>query len=243
MQALPHPSTLRLTRQSLPGSCEVCLAWTSGRLCPACHQRFAAPCNRCVQCALALPQGQTRCGTCLSEPPPFERCLCVADYAFPWDRLITRFKYQQSPELAPLLARCLLQAAMHDQAMLPQAFVPVPLSDRRLAERGYDQAWQLARCLARESGLPTHARALERRFDGRQQALLTRAERLANLRGAFAVPAPMGDFVRGRHLDLVDDVLTTRATAHEAATALRAAGAARVDLWVVARTPAPQGQA
>ena len=223
----------------LAGACAVCRAWTASRLCPACTQRFAAPRPRCERCALPLPQALPRCGACLHDPPPFERCVCVADYGFPWDRLLTRFKYHQAPELAALLADALLAAARQAQISAPQAFVPVPLSAERLAERGYDQAWQLARRLGRQQAVPARARALERRFDSRQQTALSRRERLANLRGAFVVPAAMRAWVQGRHLALVDDVMTTGATAQEATNALLAAGAARVDLWIVARTSAP----
>jgi ComF family protein len=163
----------------------------------------------------------------------------VADYDFPWDRLITRFKYEQTPELSGLLAACLADAARQAQLPLPQLFVPVPLSARRLAERGYDQAWELARSLGRQLQLPARSDLIERRFDGRHQADLSRAQRLSNLQGAFDVTVPGRAVLGGRHLALVDDVMTTGATAHEATRALLAAGAAQVDLWIVARTPAP----
>lgn len=231
--ALP---SLRLRPPALPGCCPVCQDWGDGRLCAPCVDRFAAVVPRCHSCALALPAGQPLCGECLREPPPFEHCVCLADYAFPWDRLITRFKFHQSPELALLLADTLAAAARQQHAPLPQTFVPVPLSDLRLAERGYDQAWALARRLGHALGVPAEARLLQRRFDARHQVQLSRRERLANLRGAFAVPSAKLARVQGRHLALVDDVMTTGATAQEAARTLLQAGAARVDLWIVART-------
>jgi ComF family protein len=235
---------LRAARPALlAGCCEVCRGWTAGRLCADCRTRFAAPAPRCGRCGLRVPDGLACCVDCQREPPPFERCICVADYAFPWDRLIGRCKYEQAPELAALLADCMAAAAHAGAAPRPDAFVALPLSAHRLAERGYDQAWELARRLGRRLGVPARARLLERRFDGPPQARLTRAQRLRNLQGAFVVPAAARTEVQGRHLALVDDVMTTGATAHEATNALRAAGAARVDLWVVARTPAPAGQA
>lgn len=236
-----HGVTRRLgfTGLSLAGSCEVCGTWTQQRLCPPCRGHHAAPQPRCRHCALRLAGGQAVCGQCLREPPPVQRCLCVADYGFPWDRLILRFKHHQAPELAMLLADCLAAAARREALPLPEAFVPVPLSDHRLAERGYDQAWQLARQLGRRLQRPAQGGWLERRFDGRPQAELSRRERLSQLRGAFRLQPGAQTQVQGRHLALVDDVLTTGATAFEAAAALRAAGARQVDLWVVARTPAP----
>ena len=221
------------------GSCEVCHGWCSGRLCAPCRRQFATPRPRCCRCGLGVPDGVQRCGNCLTDPPLFERCICSVDYTFPWDRLITRFKFDRAPELATVLAEGLLAAAEATQAPSPALFVPVPLSNERLAERGYDQAWELARRLGRALKVPAQARAVERRFDARHQVQLSRRERLANLQGAFAVPPPMRACIQGRHIGLVDDVMTTGATAHEAAAALHAAGAARIDLWVVARTPAP----
>ncbi len=226
-------------RQSLAGSCAVCADWARGGLCEGCRQHFAAPRPRCERCALPLPTAAPLCGACLHETPPWQRCFCIADYAFPWDRLVHRLKFEQSPELAPLLADLLRAAVDRQPTTLPQAFVPVPLSAARLAERGYDQAWQLARALGRNSNRPAWPRALERRFDARPQTRLSRRERRDNLRGAFVPGPPPSPPLPGCHLALVDDVLTTGATASEATRTLLAAGAARVDLWVLARTPAP----
>lgn len=236
------------------GACHVCGSWCDGALCGSCRARFAAPRLRCSACATPLasvpspppapapaptPAGAPpHCGACLRQPPLHTRCTCVADYGFPWDRLVQRLKFGASPELAPVLAGLMAEAAAAQGLALPQLFVPVPLSDTRLAERGYDQAWQLARRLARQGARPAAAQALQRRFDVRAQSALGRRERLANLRGAFA-PGPQHAACRGRHVALVDDVTTTGATAHEAAATLLALGAARVDLWVFLRTPAP----
>jgi len=239
MQGVGHEGLASRWRAGLPGACEVCGSWSRGGLCGACGEHFASRGHRCSRCALPLATGLDACTDCVREPPPFERCLCVADYGFPWQGLIARFKYGQAPELAALLAAALRASAARDEAPRPQAFVALPLSPRRLAERGYDQAWELARQLGRQHGLPAHARALERRFDAPPQARSSRAQRMRNLQGAFAVPARAQRLVEGRHLALVDDVMTTGASAREAARALRAAGAGRVDLWVVARTPAP----
>lgn len=230
-------------RALLAGGCEVCRGWTAGRLCADCRTRFAAPAPRCCRCALRVPAGLACCVDCQREPPPFERCLCVADYDFPWDRLIGRFKYEQAPELAMLLADCMTAAARAAGMPSAEVLVALPLSAQRLAERGYDQAWELTRRLGQRLGVPARPRLLERRFDGQPQARLTRAQRLRNLQGAFQVPPAAAAVVQGRHLALIDDVMTTGATAHEATRALLAAGAARVDLWLVARTPVPTHEA
>ena len=117
--------------------------------------------------------------------------------------------------------------------------LPVPLAPQRLAERGYNQAWELARRVAHSLGCRSDARLLERPLAAAPQAELRLAQRLTNLRGAF-VPNPARRVsLHGQHVAVVDDVMTSGATLREAAAALRRAGAARVDAWVLARTPAP----
>lgn len=202
-----------------------------------CLERFAPRQTRCLRCAITVPPGLELCGPCRADPPAFERTVCLADYGFPWDALIAAFKYRDGSDLAGVLARCL--AAGAGDAPLPDLVAPIPLSDARLAERGYDQAWELARRLAGHWQRPALARLLVRRFDLGRQAKSGRRERLANLRGAFAVAPGQAASARSRHVALVDDVLTTGATAQAAARVLLDQGAARVTLWVVARTPDP----
>ncbi len=179
------------------------------------------------------------CGACLADPPAFDTCTVACDYAFPWDRLIADFKFNARVELAAPLGQRLLEAVRRDGGPLPQWVLPVPLAPQRLAERGYNQAWELARRVARELGCRAHARLLDRPLPGLHQAELGLAQRRSNLRGAF-VPRPARPVsLHGQHLAVVDDVMTSGATLGEAAAALRRAGAARVDAWVLARTPAP----
>jgi ComF family protein len=115
--------------------------------------------------------------------------------------------------------------------------LPVPLAPRRLAERGYNQAWELTRRVARTLRLRADASLLLRPVETAHQAELERVQRLANLRGAFMVDPRRRDALAGRRVALVDDVMTTGATAREAARTLLRAGAASVDIWVIARTP------
>ncbi len=226
-------------RLALPQRCAVCAAWAGQAVCADCRQRFATPCPRCPRCALALPS-TALCGACLRDPPPYARAVSVADYGFPWDRLVSRFKFHQHCELAAALAM-LMAGAVRAQSDLPtpDLLVPVPLAPRRLAERGYNQAWELAWRLARRLERPAQAQTLLRLHDTPHQTGLTRAERARNLRGAFWVPPDAATALHGRTVALVDDVLTTGATAALASRALLDAGAAQVQLWVFLRTPPP----
>jgi len=164
--------------------------------------------------------------------------VTAADYQFPWDRLIIDFKFHGAVELAtPLAARMTSAVRAADAAREIDLVLPVPLAPARLAERGFNQAWELARRLARSLGLPGDATLLERPADTAHQADLPRERRAVNLRGAFMVDPRRRDRVRGRRIALVDDVLTTGATAREATAALLRAGAASVQAWTLARTP------
>jgi ComF family protein len=226
-----------LARPGLPSQCEVCRQWAASALCAHCVARFAAPSPRCQRCGLRLGLPAPACGDCQREPPPFARTVCVADYAYPWDGLITAFKFHHRVELAGVLAERLAATVRAAQGPQPDWVLPVPLAAPRLAERGYNQAWELARRVARKLSLSADANLLQRPLDTAHQAGLSRAERQRNLRNAFMADPRRRPQLAGRRVALVDDVMTTGATAREAANVLLRAGAAAVDLWVLARTP------
>ena len=160
-------------------------------------------------------------------------------YAFPWDQLITKFKFHGQVELARPLADRLARAVQAHGDPVCTLVLPVPLATARLAARGYNQAWELARRVARTQRLPARADLLLRALDTAHQAELGRAQRQQNLRAAFYVDPAQRHAVAGHRVALVDDVMTTGATAREAAAALLRAGAAAVDVWALARTAAP----
>ena len=178
-----------------------------------------------------------RCGDCIAREPAFNRCFTFADYSEPWNHLLAAFKYRQHVELAGCLAGGLGRALVAGQAPRPDWVLPIPLSRERLRERGYNQAFELTRRLAAGLGLATSATLLQRYRDTPHQTGMTCAKREHNLRDAFWVDDPGGSRLGGAHVALVDDVLTTGATASAAALALQRAGASEVDVWVVARTP------
>jgi ComF family protein len=222
----------------MPSSqCEVCRQWSHSALCTDCVARFASAVPRCGRCGLRLGLPAPACGDCLREPPPFEHTVCAADYGFPWDALIAEFKFHGRAELAAVLAERLQAAVRAAGAPLPRWVVPVPLAPARLAERGYNQAWELARRLGRSLGLAADPDLLWRPAEQAHQADLNRAERQRNLRSAFMTDPRRRAELQGSRVALVDDVMTTGATAREAAAALLRGGAAAVDVWVVARTP------
>lgn len=215
--------------------CAVCRGWDRARVCHACIERFAKPVARCPRCALPLMREGAACAACLREPPPFAAALAAVDYRYPWDRLLAHFKFGAALDLAPAFAELLDDAQRRDAAAAPDLVVAMPLARERARERGFNQAWEIARRLR----APARAGVLLRVKDTPHQLALPRALREANVRDAFAVEPRDAARVRGADVAVVDDVMTTGATAAEAARTLLLAGAARVRAWVVARTPAP----
>ncbi|WP_374012630.1 ComF family protein [Pseudoxanthomonas koreensis] len=217
----------------LPPRCLLCgePGTASLDLCAACHQALPRNQPACVRCALPLAAAGT-CGACLHRPPLLATVRAAFVYTAPLDRLLPRYKFRGDLAAGRLLARLMLaEVAGCDP---PQALVPVPLHRARLRRRGYDQALELARPLAAALGLPVHDSLLRRVRATAAQSELDATARRRNLHGAFQArsrgPVPA-------HVVLVDDVMTTGATLHAAATALRRAGVARVDAWVCARAP------
>ncbi len=224
-----------------PRRCEVCGQWSPLSICPECSARFAVARQRCPQCALPSASG-LHCGACLREPPAFIRCVTVADYGFPWDRLIAAFKFRDRPELASALAVLMDRALQSQQQLAPVDLVlPVPLAPQRLRERGYNQAWELARRVARRRGIDHDAGVLLRLQDAAHQVGSGRRQRWRNLQHAMWIEPHRSARLAGRSVALVDDVMTSGGTAQAAALALRAAGASAVQVWVVARTLPPDG--
>lgn len=208
-------------------------------MCGDCRARHAAVRPRCAACAIVVPAGVARCGACLAAPPPFALAVAAVDYAFPWSGLVTAFKFHAALDLAEPMADLMAERVRAQTDSLPSCVLPVPLGRSRLAERGMNQAWELARRIAKRLDLATDAALLERHVDTPHLADLPREDRGRAIRGAFALTPGASTRVRGQALALVDDVMTTGATAAEAARALLAAGAGSVQLWVFARTPAP----
>jgi len=242
-----------LLRHLLPNSCALCGGASDDALCPGCEAQFfgpAAAIARCRRCANPLPPVQNPgsgpsflhgldsqlCGKCLADPPAFDRTLVAADYALPVDELVLQLKFGHRLALAPLCARLLRDAVLsHPDYALPALLCPVPLGPRRLAERGYNQALEIARPLARSMGVALHAQLVARVHETAAQSSVTPERRRQNIAGAFVVPDAA--LVAGRHIGVVDDVMTSGQTLNELAATLKRHGAACVSNLVFARTP------
>lgn len=168
----------------------------------------------------------------MRKPPPVAATRAAFVYGFPLDRLLPRLKFHNGLPAGRLLASLMAQAAAPWPK--PDALVPLPLHATRVRARGYDQALELARPLSRALGLPLRDGLLHRVRATAPQSRLDAAARRRNVQRAFEVPSRSA---LPAHVALVDDVMTTGATLHAAALALRRAGVARVDAWICARVP------
>jgi ComF family protein len=224
-------------------TCLVCDEATQSAhcVCNVCETELPWLMEQCALCALPLPMDGLICGQCLKKPPAFKHVIAPWTYSFPIDSLISRFKHQARWPLGQMLARLLGQHLQHrfDNAELtrPDCLLPVPMARKRLRERGFNQAQMVARWLSQDLGIAVDEHLLLRPQDTVAQQALDAKSRQRNLLTAFAL-ATNAD-VTGRHFALVDDVLTTGATAHSLARLLIHAGARRVDVYCLARTPKP----
>jgi ComF family protein len=204
-------------------------------VCEACVSQFAQPEGRCRTCALPVHGGANQCGACVLEPPPLDACVAAVSYDYPWADLISEFKFHGQPGWAHTLAR-LLRSAPWVEPALEQAdlVIPMPLSNARLRERGFNQAVELARQLTPRRKMD--ASLLLRIKDTAPQVNLNRGERMMNLNNAFAVEPLKALRLKTARVVLLDDVMTSGASLYGAARALRAAGAGHITGMVFART-------
>lgn len=224
----------------LPSSCALCGADGVQNLCNACStQYFEVHPARCTQCASRLQATADRnvriCGACLKQPPPFEATVVAADYAAPVDQLVLALKFGGSLAMAPTMASLLHAAVRRSTTDLPDVLFPVPLAQARLAGRGFNQSLEIARYLAPAMGIMVEAQWVIRVRETLAQSLLPLKERHDNVRQAFTLDGEVIERIRGRHIGLVDDVMTTGATLTELAGVLKRFGAARITNLVFAR--------
>ncbi|GGY75730.1 amidophosphoribosyltransferase [Marinobacter zhanjiangensis] len=226
----------------MPDLCVTCLAHdaTDG-LCPGCRQDLPRNTTACYRCGLPLtlaaPAASLICGECIRQPPAFTRAFIPWCYQFPVDRMIGHYKYRgQRHFVRPLLAdfgALVHQAIEQDPNPQPQLLIPAPMHRKRQRKRGFNQAADIAETLSLATGIPWSSELLRRTRATAAQSGLDRRQRLSNLKGIFEVTGEVP-----AHVALVDDVVTTGATARTLAALLRQHGAQTVEIWALARTPA-----
>lgn len=223
-----------------PGRCVLCsvLSKRPLDLCVGCEADLPFNRSACQCCALPMNSaGSTlinsvTCGKCISDPPAFTRCIAPLRYEFPINKLINGFKHHGQFSRGTVLAELLL-CELASQEILPELILPVPLHWRRQFTRGFNQAQWLSHYLGRRLAIPVDTRLLSRQKYTPAQQGLPRKQRLKNLNGAFR----LNNDIEGKHIALIDDVVTTGSTISELSRLLRKAGANHVEIWCLARTP------
>ncbi|MEO7320912.1 MAG: ComF family protein [Nitrosospira sp.] len=223
-------SRLNITRLFFRKNCLLCGAASDGNMCPPCLDSLPQlPLHLCEVCALPAAESCV-CGACLANPPAFDRIIASLSYAFPVDALVHSLKYQRNLSIAPVLADLLVTRI--DGIVLPDFILPMPLHPARVKERGFNQALEIARGVAKKTGIALLPTACRRIKNTPSQTGLPWKEREQNIKGAFMCEADLA----GKRIAILDDVMTTGATLNELAKILHERGATHVGGWVVART-------
>lgn len=187
---------------------------------------------QCPQCGL-LSNGLT-CGSCLNSAPHYDATHTLFTYDFPLDRLLQHYKYRDLLPLANTFATLLHQNKLSQRINTNKTdlIVPMPMHDKRLQERGFNQAMEIARIIAKNTGIKLDYTACQRTKLTAPQASLPLKDRIKNIRGVFDCTQSL----QGLNIAVVDDVMTSGASLNELAKTLKQAGAAHVECWVIART-------
>ena len=216
-----------------PGCCVACGGRCEGEdLCAGCRTELPKNEICCPRCALPLVEPADSCGRCLKKVPAFDQAWVPWRYAQPLDLMLLKLKFGGNLACARVLSSLWGEQLGQQRSGQVDLLIPIPLAVDRLRERGYNQALELARPLARAAGLALAPGALRRIRATEPQSGLDAKARRRNLSGAFAAADAK---VRGCRIALIDDVMTTGATLNAAAKALKKAGASEVHAWALAR--------
>lgn len=190
----------------------------------------------CVKCALFFPSG-TRdlvCGACLTDPPPFDQTYALLPYEPPIIKLITELKFNRQLSHSLAFGQLMIEQITtnwYRNKALPDVIIPIPLHPKRLSERGFNQALEIARPIAKQLGIPIDITGCERIKDTAKQSDLEADARKKNIKGAFQLHARYDQAT----VAVVDDVITTGSTMSEFCALLKKNGAKTIHVWCAAR--------
>ena len=202
-------------------------------LCDACQYDLPKIHSSCYQCGLPFEEkiADILCGQCQQSPPPIDYLISSLAYDYPVDYLVSQLKFNRNLAYAKILSKLLLETLQSQQDEQPELIIPVPLHKSRLRQRGFNQALEIARPIAKAFNIPMAKYAIKRAKQTKAQSLLNAAERKKNLHHSFSLTKP----INAKHVVIIDDVVTTGATVFELADVLKKSGVEKVGVWAVAR--------
>lgn len=222
----------------LPGHCILCGSSTFNTLdlCPQCRSSLPSNDKPCRTCAIPLPDSSpadSLCGRCSKSQPEFHKIITPFSYQPPVDQLILKLKTGQHLPSGKVLGMLLADFLLQQHYPKPELLLPVPLFKQRLQKRRFNQSAEICRQLSKQLGIPWSSQSLKKTRETPSQSRLNKKQRLSNLKNSFQMKKKQGL----NHVAIVDDVVTTSATAIEISRVLKRAGIKKVDILAIARTP------
>ena len=231
----------QLSAYLLPAQCLLCRLPSQGSLlCLYCQKALLKPRPHCLHCALPLIKNEAYCSQCMHHTDAFTQIYALDDYIKPYPALIKNLKYNKqllnAQLLAQLLSLSIQQNIPAEQISQVDFLIPVPLHPKRLRQRGFNQAQLLADVLAKNLSIPILNQAVQRIKNTCAQEGLNKQKRKKNLKGAFTLQKEQQASLKDAYVVIIDDVVSTGATANSLCTILLQGGARRVDIWAICRT-------
>lgn len=222
--------------------CELCLQPTQNEslFCKGCLIHLPWLTKVCVICAVDIQRTDSNfCSACIRSRPPFDKVIALFHYQWPLNRLVAKFKYAHHLYFARTFAVLMKQKIVENyggEAIWPQIIIPVPLTDKRICRRGFNQSLELAKILSKQLKIPINNKACRRNKSTLAQTSLNAKVRKENLQNAFCCQiADFENFVPS-YVAIVDDVMTTGSTVIALTNTLKSCGVQKVDVWVLCRT-------
>lgn len=215
-----------------PIRCILCdlLSDNGNQICAACHTTLPLYHAGCYQCGLPINSG-AHCGSCIANPPTFDRTIALFAYQSPITELMTRYKFQGHLSTAKLFANEWINYLLIKKITLPELIIPVPLHYLRLKERGFNQALEIAKPISHYFKIPIDTRSCIRLKNTEAQSHLSAEKRKVNVKNAFA----LSQALTAKHIAILDDVMTTGSTVREISMLLKKVGVEQIDIYCCTR--------